>query len=551
MLKSSDIVVPFVVPHREKVSWGALLQNDWVISGFLVLVATIPTVALWRHSAYLTGDSYQYLRAALSFASGQGLKDMSGDAFTFYPPVYPLLVGAVHKLAPSLNLETTARLLSLAGASIAVLSLYHLVGARYPRSIAVSTSLLFALLPLRAWSGLWALSEGLYLGLLMLALLTFFRLGLVSHLGALLGGILFGLAYLTRSESIVYIAVIGIVTVISALKGQRHRVWSLTALSAGFLAVVVPYHAWVYHVTGAATSGRLGLNLAQSESFYQGQGPQFVYLHQVNESGISVQQRTTNNSLQAISSRYAFFVLTEIRRVVYNLGPHRIVLGLFLIGIIFLASKPSSFTNGIEFPDLWQLVLPSTLLVLPFFHIEDRYLLPVMPALLLWLVLIVARIGSLTAARFSAHAKLFVNLIPIAFVALFALSYGYRLATQTSKTDATLQARHTAGWIQSQELPAGLVMSQNPDLAFFADRIHVWMPAGESENVLRYAQSSGARFIYVSSGDVPTPLNNLLLGDLTLVPGSLQLLHEEFDGSMKARLFSVEEEPASRERSRL
>src|SRR5216683_1309819 len=105
MLKS-EVVAPLTIGTTKRISWAALLKSDWAISGFLVVVCAIPMVALSRHSTYLNGDSYQYLRAALSFAEGKGLRDMSGDPFTVLTPFYPLLIGIVHRLFASVDIET-------------------------------------------------------------------------------------------------------------------------------------------------------------------------------------------------------------------------------------------------------------------------------------------------------------------------------------------------------------------------------------------------------------------------------------------------------------
>ena len=65
------------------------------------------------------------------------------------------------------------------------------------------------------------------------------------------------------------------------------------------------------------------------------------------------------------------------------------------------------------------------------------------------------------------------------------------------------------------------------------------MPSGAPADVLKYAQRSGAHYVYVSSQDVPTPLNDLLLGNNAQIPDSLKLLHEESDGPMRGRLFEL------------
>jgi hypothetical protein len=64
------------------------------------------------------------------------------------------------------------------------------------------------------------------------------------------------------------------------------------------------------------------------------------------------------------------------------------------------------------------------------------------------------------------------------------------------------------------------------------------MPAGEPGDVLKYAQRNGVNYIFVSSQDVASPLNNLLLGNTAGIPESLKLLHEESDGARLGRRFA-------------
>jgi hypothetical protein len=65
------------------------------------------------------------------------------------------------------------------------------------------------------------------------------------------------------------------------------------------------------------------------------------------------------------------------------------------------------------------------------------------------------------------------------------------------------------------------------------------MPGGEPDLVVTYAQRNGARYIYVSSQDAQTQLNDLLLNNNAPVSVSLKLLHEETDGTARGRLFEV------------
>ncbi len=517
MLKSSELVAPVSFP-ASRAGLPSLVKSEWAITALLALIAGLPTLALWNRASYLTGDSYQYLRAATTFANGQGLRDMSGNPFTVLTPLYPLLIGILHRLTPAMDIETTARLVSLAGATTAVIALYWLLRSRYSLRFSLAVTLLFALLPLRVWSGLWALSEGLYLGLVMLGVAVLFRPQNRSWFSAAAGGVLLGLAYLTRPEANLFLA--GVLTLFF-LKARRGPKTALVIL-AGFLLVALPYHAWVYSVTGSPGSGRMHILLAQSQSLYEGNLSRVFLLDEVQPDGSTVSRLGSEMTLGAIAKRYAFFARVEIGRLLYLLGPYFLVMGLLIVGIaVCVRRNISLLMRKVQLADAWPFILASWLLFLPLLHVEDRYMLPVLPAFLVWLVMIMLTLQKL-----------------LALVALFVLSYGYRLATQLPQNHPSLFARNTAHWWEAEGLSPAPILSQNPDLAFFTNGEHRWMPAGEPVDVLKYAQRNGVNYIYVSSQDVASPLNNLLLGNTAGIPASLKLLHEESDGARLGRLFA-------------
>lgn len=244
-------------------------------------------------------------------------------------------------------------------------------------------------------------------------------------------------------------------------------------------------------------------------------------------------------TLSAIAKRYVFFARVEIGRVVYLLGPYLLVMALLIVGAaVCLAANIRQVMRKFQFADTWPLLLASWLLFLPLLHIEDRYLLPVLPAFLLWLVLIMLALQKLVAAKLPQRSKQVAGLLPLAFIAVFVLSYSYRLTTQLPQNDASVFARNTAHWWESERLSPAPILSQNPDLAFFTNGQHRWMPAGEPADVWNYAQRNGVQYLYVSSQDVPSPLNELLLGNTTAIPESLKLLHEESEGPRLGRLFT-------------
>lgn len=533
MSRSFELAEPLTVAKTNRVAWRSLRENDWLISGFLVILTAIPAVALWGKSSYLTGDSYQYLRAALTFAQGQGLRDMSGESFTVLTPLYSILIGLGHLVFSNVNIETVARSISFAGAMIAVIAFYSLLRIRFSVWVSLMGASLFALMPLRVWMGLYALSEGLYVGLLLLSLAVFFRSKTRAWMLAL-AGVFLGLAYLTRPEAILCFA--GLVLV--SLCGQSERMKKTLVFSAAFLIVGLSYHAWVYHETGTIRSSRFQILLAQSQAIHEGDLGRVFVFNQANADGTVESVLRPEMSFKAVAKRYFYYAKLEVQRLLHLVGPRLLVMALLLVGAAaFLWRAVRRRSGEFKMANAWPLLLVSWLFFLPLFHVEDRYLLQVAPAILFWLVVVGVGLREFIASRLSLRLRTIATVVPVALFTAFLLSYSYRLTTQLPRADESLLARNTAHWLETQKLSAAPIISQGPDLAFFANSKHIWMANGQPESVLTYAQRSGAAYIFVTTRDVATPLNQLLLGNEGPFPKSLELLHEATDGSARARLF--------------
>lgn len=227
-------------------------NHEWGISILLVFAATLPTLALWNRAMYLSGDSYQYLRAALTLSRGQGLQDMSGEPFIFLAPLYSLFVGVTYRVIPNMNIETLARIVSLLGATVAAVAFYRLVRRRHSQTVAVLSALVFALAPLRIWSGQWVLTNGLALGLTLSGIAVLFHRERPTRVAAVGAGVLLGLAYLTRSDALIF-CLGGFVYLL--LFADLPRLSSRLIFSGLFLAsvalVALPYHLWIHGHTGA------------------------------------------------------------------------------------------------------------------------------------------------------------------------------------------------------------------------------------------------------------------------------------------------------------
>src|SRR5258705_11032373 len=194
-------------------------------------------------------------------------------------------------------------------------------------------------------------------------------------------------------------------------------------------------------MTGSPGLGRAHFLVAQSQSLYEGNLVRVVLIAEVLPDGSSVCRLGSEMTVSAVAKRYAFFARVETGRLLYLLGPYFLVLGLLIAGLAVCAPMNIGLVmRKFQFADVWPFVLASWLLFLPLLHIEDRYLLPVLPAFLVWLVMIMLALRKLVEPKLPQRLRQFAVCIPLAFIAVFVLSYGYRLPTQLPQNNPSMFA---------------------------------------------------------------------------------------------------------------
>lgn len=282
-------------------------------------------------------------------------------------------------------------------------------------------------------------------------------------------------------------------------------------------------------------------NLDVSEALYRGTPAPLAGWH-FDSASASFVRHAPDYSWSAFAGRYAHFAQLEITRLIYLIGPRLLVAPLLLVGgVRFLLALGKRRIDA-----FWQALLLSLLFVLPLFHTEDRYLLPVIPVLCLWTVDGASTVGNWIGRHWPQRLTAIRPIrISGVLVALILCSYAYRLATQLPPTNSRNLPKDVAEWMRTNRLADGRIMAQEPALAFYRGADHVWLPDGPTDDVIRYARQQDVRYIFVSSGDL-IPLSHRLLPETETTPTDL-LPRGSFDlQGVSARLFELSPESNSR-----
>lgn len=215
----------------------------------------------------VSADGISYIAIAKDFISGRGLAGAS-----HYPPFYPILLGLVSTFCH--DFETAGLAVSVVMGSLLVVPVYLLGIEFFDRRVGFAAAILSVTWPtLRFWSTA-VMSQATYITLLLLGVYCLWQAYKRSaQLPAVLAGVFFACANLTRSEGVLVlfagISVLTLFTFINRLPPGR-LLYVLLTLAVFFL-VCSPYLVMLHELTGKwQLTGKSKIAIADALSEYFG-----------------------------------------------------------------------------------------------------------------------------------------------------------------------------------------------------------------------------------------------------------------------------------------
>lgn len=228
-------------------------RRMWLI---VCLAFVLRLMWLLTYPQVINNEGALYARLAENLFAGKGYVGISGGPHTIYPPLYPLLIGAVSYAVG--DTETTGRLISLLMGTLLPVPMFLTTKLVFGRREALFAAALVAVHPMYiALSGS-VYSECVYITIWLFGI--YFSMQTLSGnvlRPAVLAGLVFGIAYLVRPEAIAYLFLTVILVFITAtFRRLTIRSALLRAATVTFVFVVVatPYVVWL-----SANSGYIRL----------------------------------------------------------------------------------------------------------------------------------------------------------------------------------------------------------------------------------------------------------------------------------------------------
>jgi len=450
-------------------------------------------------------DAANYLAGARSLVETGRYLSISDMPQTTFPPGYSLAIAAAATATD--DIETAARLVAAGSSAVATGLIFVIAGFLGGYRAGLAAGALWAVLPFRVRAATVIYSEHLFAAVTLVALLL-----VLLELGsdrprlrwglALCTGVLFGFAHLVRPEAVGLLAV-GCASIAWMAWSRRRgvspvpRLQSIAVMVLAFALVVTPYTCYLHSHTGRwAISTKLAGNLRVAPG--KSAGVSWVELRRLNADATDYVPVEVEETLLDTIRRYAINAEEELNQLSGILSP----LLLLAIGAGLLSdvwrTHPSRPGLAIGF-----VLLP--LLVYPAFFVQQRFLLGLLPVLLVW-----AGVGVSTTSRAGRRTRIVLVLILCATLAFYAWSIQglYR------SPDASDWERELGEWMHGHGITDARMLSKHYGVDYYARTVHIAIPYAELPTLLRFARHRGASYLLVNASDqVPESVRILAAGD--------------------------------------
>ncbi len=466
------------------------------------------------------GDECEYLRLAGNLVRHGRYEGLFDGLQLVYPPLLPGLVALVSALTPSLAAAGTIVAL-LSGVAL-ISATYALAGRLYGRRTGAIAAALVAVHPTLIQLSGTVISEAIYLPLVVAgAHAAVVWLDERTRLPGLLCGTFFGLAYLTRPESLAAPLAIAIVfaacarirgtTIIEALR-QTLPMLAVTAVLAAPYVIYLSSQTGALHLEGKSVMNytiarRIGAGMDPNEAALalgknlEEEGPLLSPNHWIANAPPTIPTRGLADYWVENASRN--FATLRWTLLSADFGGYPLLL---LVALGLLVRTPARPLIPGEVLVL-TLTAGYTFILLGQHMIAFRYVVPLLPFLLIWAAHGIGMITDWTVAGVGSvarHREAWRRPVAIAVPCVLALALvtpGVDLSRggDFRSTAPHVALRKDAGiWLAGADPHRKTVMSTNTEVPYYAQATARSLPYAPEQRVLAYIRTSPPDYIVLT-----------------------------------------------------
>lgn len=369
----------------------------------VVLVAAILfRILIMLISQYaISFDEAHYLRMAGQFKSA----GISGLLHPYWSPFYPFTVSVFSFLFGDLVL--TARIVNILMGTLVILLIARFTASFFGQREALVSAVFMAFFPALAFQATSAMPETLYTVMGIAGILTAWKaLDRNSWLMGLVSGMLWAGNYLIKPEGAGYLLVFMAVGVLWILIDRTSKRWKripvMLILLVGFLAMAGPYLVYLHSSTGKwtlSTKGEVNQQLSAAVLFdNEGIKDPFYHLTDDNQylpydmayhiGNLDDLHRIQGGNERIVHIPVKNYIKKYVRNVYKMLRfaiPRLFTAPLLVLWAIGFFGPVYQRKQWAKTGYLAAFVLFFWFMVIPLFHINDRYLAPMFPLMFIWI----------------------------------------------------------------------------------------------------------------------------------------------------------------------
>jgi len=536
-------------------------KSDTIFLIAILSIAFLLRLFLLRYRFVINFDAVNYLKLA---ASGNML-GLSHVFHSYWSPFYPLVVALFLKI--SNNIELVGRLVSIVSGTLVMIPMYlysrHYFGTR----TAKITTVLFGLFPALAFLNTRAQTESLYILIITSAIfIGWVVLKRKSISLAFANGVLFGFAYLTKPEGmgflLVFCGILGLVFIYDVIKKQKWHHWIVIGLLTvtGFLVASSPYLLFLKKHTGEWTISAKGKANQQFEALATGLAKdvkikdpfrslsddnKHVKIDQIYHIGsfLKAERQSGSPTVKVNPIILVRKYIENFYKVVSNGLSHALTSVILIFMVIGLFGKSWNRETALRELYLLSYVLFFWFVVVPLFHINDRYFIPLIAIVFIWagkgFLIFIEWIEATLQEIWSGHRKLsnqsLAKIIAVIFMAgvLYLPQLGkilVRSPWDSNYWSEPMEQKIAGKWLKEYFDKTPVIMSRGHAVDFYAGNYNiaesVTVPRNEISRVVEYAKFRGVDVIVLNERYlIAYPQLSHLLNEEN-IPESLELIYK-------------------------
>lgn len=506
----------------------------------------------WRFAIGFDEPHYLQLGAA---AALHGWKNL---LHPYWPPMYPALIALLALF--SQDFELISQLVSMITGTAVIIPVYLLAKELFGARTALLSALLLALFPALAFDATNALSESTYTFLSVSGVTAgWFALKNRSIGKGALAGAFWGMAYLTKPEGLGYLFVYWFVASVWLIFYWRRdrrlapvKMMFVTTMVA--LLCALPYLLYLKQATGEWTISskykvnRFDANAINRLSPDNRKSPLDMAYHlgTFHEYDIAMYAGSDGRArnLAELAKTMAENFYKTLRFAIPGVitGPMFFLMALGLVGSRWTWPQAKLHLYLLSFIVFFWLI------VIPFFHINDRYFAPLLPICFVW-------IGQGTVILFKRICHFFrvlpINLfshastkwgIALTAVLLLFLSFLPELGKVVGRSRLSrdfwadaVELKEAGDWLRANVDHTPVLMSYNKAVDFYAGQFDIRKTAtfsGDSiDRIVQYAAHRGVDYLVLDERYQDAFPKLVDLFHQKDVPGELTLVYEHVSAS--------------------